>query len=183
MIEIFCATKFFELADTIVKIGLGAFISGITAYWVATAKNKHELKKISLENKIKIMLEINEEIKDAQNHLSDFIHLTHKGFINSKIKNFRNIIDRLNVASNTASRAKSLANLIGFSQLASKISEYIDTIENLYSFIMRNDIKGVDINNVDYKKAEEIKITIHNKFNEIAPLISKAYQQLENKHQ
>ena len=71
-VEIFNETKAaFEIASDIVKIGLGALISGVTTFYVTKQNHKNELNKIdknhlnqSLKNKLEIKIKMIEEISE-----------------------------------------------------------------------------------------------------------------------
>jgi hypothetical protein len=58
--------------DTAVKIGLGALISGLATYWVTRAKSKHDISKLLLEDKTKILREIAENLEESTAFLNDF---------------------------------------------------------------------------------------------------------------
>ena len=50
-------TTTLDIIDTAVKIGLGAAISGITAYFIGKAKQRHGLKKDMLFDKNELLKE------------------------------------------------------------------------------------------------------------------------------
>ena len=54
------ATEWIDIADTALKIGLGALISGVSTYKVSSLNHKKEVEKALIEKKINILEEISE---------------------------------------------------------------------------------------------------------------------------
>jgi hypothetical protein len=77
-----------EIIDTSVKIGLGALISGVTTYLVTKKNHGQEFKKISLENKHKLISELCEEMEEYFNGFH-----TYCGEVFARIRN-ENLIDK-----------------------------------------------------------------------------------------
>lgn len=153
-------TTIIDVIDTSVKIGLGAIISGVATYWVTTANNKHELKKLNLEISLKLLREIAEQFDQSKALINDFVYALNKDEENCE--------DSLSESYKVTSRTHALANMIGQEDLTSAVKDYSSEIDALYDHYLRN--PDSDINQLLSKlnKSKDV----------VEPLIADSYKNL-----
>ena len=63
-------TSVLDIIDTAVKIGLGAFIAGVTGYVLAVKNNKYEKIKYSVEVNTSLLKELSHDFESEENTLT-----------------------------------------------------------------------------------------------------------------
>ncbi len=155
-------TELFELADTIVKIGLGALISGVTTYIVSTKNQNHELQKeIKLEKK-RLLIEAVNKIDSAGilRNESKLIMNRLTKIERTEPKNLQDGLGKLWEAFNLVTQAESYFRLIGNIQLAELAKEYYEAIGEYHKAISLNGWSGSLQIGQSNNKCVEIKARI-----------------------
>ncbi|HCG7674828.1 hypothetical protein NDJ06_06030 [Vibrio alginolyticus] len=131
-----------QVLDTAIKIGLGACISGVTAYVVTIKNNNHQKKSSLIEKKITILQNASESIDTYLIKLNDVFSwmdgILRQGYEPGLIS--KSDLERLNIrekdralidSRKLRSRAISQLNLIGAHE-AAKHCETLQELENKY---------------------------------------------------
>ena len=89
-------TKGFELLDTIIKIGLGAWIAGYVAKKIAQSSQEHEIKKEYFIRRQNLIEQVSEEIEEIYMFFFNLC-IYYRGYIdgyNPKISPSQNALDK-----------------------------------------------------------------------------------------
>lgn len=124
-----------DIVDTIVKIGLGAIISGISTYMVSKKSHSHEMEIDFTRYKRNTLIEISNLIDEASNLRNDAVHLRNEAvdFDGEKLEESAIKISGLYLsASNLAKTASTKCHLIGDIALAELTKEYFEILADLY---------------------------------------------------
>ena len=153
-------TTTLDIIDTAVKIGLGAAISGITAYFIGKAKQRHGLKKDMLFDKNELLKECAfklDKCGSMTNHVHEEIQNVRRTTDNKSKELLTDEMSKLTDAFNEAKEARSIAFLIGERELADLIEGYLDNEEQQYHHYRTNLLK-YDINFINSKPPKVRKL-------------------------
>lgn len=126
-------TTTLEIIDSAVKIGIGALISGVTAYWASVAKSKNELKKSLQDDRRDLLRQIAIEVGKSDDSISEYMHITHipdHSLIPIQLAEKRNLLLQSIKHSNTAT---SLASLVSHEDLFLKLRAYAESVDEIHS--------------------------------------------------
>ena len=135
-------TTILDIVDTIVKIGLGALISGVTTYYVSIRDHSHERDKDLLVYKRNKLVEISEKIQLAGELSNNLKSLISQKTTNSKTLSDKDISGELEIAKNVCNiigSAVSISHLINDQELANLTKEYWKNRNALYVYLLKGD--------------------------------------------
>lgn len=141
-------TTWIEVADTAVKIGLGAIISGLTGYALATTNHNRDLKKELIKTKTRILEEACSEAESYFSYVNKFLNSlgfliveSHEG-IREQTKEEQAIIESLhaemNEALNCRNRAKAKISLLGLTSALNHINQFNETLTYMRNIVAKN---------------------------------------------
>jgi hypothetical protein len=136
----------YDLIDTTIKIGLGALIAGISAYFLAIRNHNNELRKIFVEEKRSLIKELAFKIEEIESELNKAILHFHRNDLSSSTA-------AMVPVSQNAYSARAISNLIGSMDLIEDLENICVTTENIYVALAS---EQYEINELD-KLIENIK--------------------------
>jgi hypothetical protein len=153
-----------EVIDTVVKIGLGAIISGVATHKLARLNFDYDLRKKNIESNIILIKELSIKLEHAEALLNE---ATHSYFSDETGANFNAvpIID----AAKLVYESRAIANLLGEVLLIKGIGELAKIFDEIYNEFseMNNQIIILElIKKVEAKKEElyPLVASVYSKF-------------------
>lgn len=155
-------TTYLDIVDTVVKIGLGALISGVTTYFVTTKSHVHDNKKSLLEHKRNVLTVIASQIDEAgtiKNQVgfqlvnADSSFGIDAGVISEWLKELDNACDVIK-------NALTNCYLIGDVDLAGLIMAYFNSFSDFQSALRSGDTSALDSYHQHNKEAVSLKLRI-----------------------
>jgi predicted HAD superfamily Cof-like phosphohydrolase len=123
-------TTVVDVVDTAVKIGLGAFITGIIAYVIAKTSQSHEFKKTIRDEKIKLIREYALHVEHLEAKLNACIIASGENdFVTAKAS--------LSQACSEGYSARSVANLLSSDNLVKITDEMCDLMDFIYPVLLK----------------------------------------------
>ena len=153
----------YELLDTAIKIGLGALIAGVSAYFLSIRNLKNDLKKRTVEDKNLLIKEFAfklEEIESSSNEVA-------LCFINGDLTGAKRSMVPVNKA---AYHSRAISNIIGDDNLFKDIEAICCITEDMFH-ALSVDQPNIETIKVLDKSLKEIKTKTY-------PHIRKAYNDL-----
>lgn len=153
--------EWIEVADTAIKIGLGALITGLVTSHLADKKHKNDMDRKLLDDSVTLLKDITLKIEHAESSLNLSSHSYWEGSFEAKY---------LIEATQSAYEARGMAYLIGSKELANEINELAVALEKIYIEYTKKDDDEVE-NCIDsitkkkqsiYEKITASYNTIHN---------------------
>ncbi len=161
-----------DIIDTVVKIGLGALISGVSTYMLTTKKFDHELIKSKAESKKELIKEATLSYETGFTHINLFTNDLRKyGGENISEDNAKTIAEHLNNAESSINTAESLTRLSSLVELADCYGEYSQHLDALNVIFTRG-------NKIYFPQVNELIEKIRGVNEKINPLISRAFDDI-----
>jgi len=163
-----------DVIDTAVKIGLGALISGISAYVLSKTNSNQEKEKGKRERTISILENISFKIDSARHKTVEATHPFWQGMLNQGGHNYSEhagkSIDVFLQANSLIGEARALAILIGVPLLP----EELDKIESLFEEFYKATAQGQILQQADFfnNKLEQSELC----FSKCFSLLADAYK-------
>lgn len=169
------AKEVLDVIDTAVKIGLGASIGGIAAYFMAKLKYKQEVDKSTIDDQRSLIKSLSDAFEKST-YGTDQIVSERYLFINGEQKDlneFRRNVSELSMNSMShIESAKSISNILGNEELFQCFSEYMKLLVTMQNNAMRNPPEESGVKEDEYiHQGQELR-------NRIYPLITKAYRSI-----
>ena len=123
----------FEIVDSAVKIGLGAFISAIATYFVTAKNHAHEIRKTAREDKRELLRSIAKTLEEATATMNLATH-AYEHEPESRPDAQKKLIDALN----RIGSAKSLALLSGSKKLFVAVEDLRSSAEAIAAYYLRH---------------------------------------------
>jgi hypothetical protein len=123
-----------EIADTAIKVGLGAFLSGITTYFVTKSSHLHEIQKGLQNEKKELLKEALIKLEQCGSLLNETRQSVHRLLVGESRDKETKLVETIGVfttAYNMAKTARSQCQMIGQKPLADVITRYVSLIEEL----------------------------------------------------
>ena len=125
-----------EIIDTAVKIGLGALISGASAYFLSLSKYNKEKKKDKRDNTMKLIKEIALNIQGANHKLSEAAHPFWNQAVKREPDKFaettRQSISLLMESLSLINQADAIASLLNIKVLRAHLKTLSKSINDIY---------------------------------------------------
>jgi|TARA_B110000091_G_C13784381_1_gene462631 hypothetical protein len=125
-----------EIIDTSIKIGLGALITGISAFYLNRQKHNHELTKATNAELRSTMKEMITYIENSETLVNRFTATVDKDDIGD--------IELLVNAEHEAYQARGLSHLLNDPGISDKVNKYALFIENIYSAAVAKEMDEYD---------------------------------------
>ncbi|GAB1620618.1 hypothetical protein AAOGI_06680 [Agarivorans albus] len=167
-------TTILEIVDTAVKIGFGSLITGISGYFHLKAKNRHEITSANLAKDKELLKETILKIEHTTELITLFLY---SAASDENIKDIEKSKVKLAEAIVTSGSASALSNMLGLTELSSRIHTLHITMIEFYELV----VKGQDMSAVEADKCfNEIIKKINSQGDELRPYIASAYRKLCN---
>lgn len=150
-------TKYIDIIDTVIKIGLGALISGVTSYYTTLKSHTHEDNKDYIKYKRDILIKIANEIDKAGSKKNNVKYIVSQDYNNNNKSNYISLecfpkcLNELHEACDIIKNAVTYSYLIGDKSLADLIKNYFHAMNSFSSLFADNK----NINYDDYNKKSE----------------------------
>ncbi|GAB2593779.1 hypothetical protein [Nitrincola alkalisediminis] len=173
-------TTALEILDTTVKIGLGALISGLSTYFLATKRFSHEINKSKLDAKNDLVKEAALKCEDSIFYLSLAVHrrgisagFAKEGLEEMDHDNSISVSESLMKAKTSMNHAESLASLSGLVKLADCLGEYEyeDDLDEMHSIFSNRAISSL-------YRVQEMIDGFSERENEIKRILATAYDEI-----
>jgi hypothetical protein len=154
-----------EIVYTVVKIGLGAIISGVTTYYVTCRNHNHELIKSAIDDATALLKEAALKLEKSSTSLNvaieEYDTIASQG--NKAGDDFRQILCHILDAYNDGKDAKALFYLIGVPNLGKLVLSYLESLELIRERV-RSQIDRAEVDkgalNEPTQKAQEARQSI-----------------------
>jgi len=128
-------TTAMDIIDTAVKIGLGALISGVTTYFVANKKFRHESSKDITSKRMEILESVALSLQKANSSLQKSVGIYYQCKKSDLIEDvLPEILDKYDFVFNEMDLAEGYIFLLGDEELTIKIEDLSEAIMNLYLY-------------------------------------------------
>ena len=165
------ATEMLDIIDTAVKIGLGASITGITAYFLSSKEFKKEMKRKKIDDRIDLIKNISNDYENSRKKMNNFsVELYHymESDINNNKLDLKSLASSLSDAELCIQNARAKANLLGLSVLFTNLGNLSKLFSdvNRLMYTNKNDMNRLreSINPLD-NKLEELENIIYREIN------------------
>lgn len=154
------ATEILDIVDTAVKVGIGALISGVTTFYITTKGQEHDLKKLSLTEKVSLLKSAIEYFEDG----SSMVQHCYVAYISLRNGNTEISTEKLTVeiteSANLVKNARTNFYLAGNKKLGELAQQYWHTISDLKKAIVIKDTKEVEnsTSNLNYIKESFLEL-------------------------
>jgi hypothetical protein len=153
----------YDLIDTAIKIGLGAAIAGISAYFLSLRNLNNDLLKRRIEDKHSLIKDLAFKLEEIESYSNESaLHFHNNDIAKAKIA--------MLPVSQGAYSSRAIANLIGSDELTKDLEDICYLTERMY----------VELNQDEPKldKLNDLGDELMNKKKSTYPHIRKAYQEL-----
>lgn len=135
-----------DIIDSAIKIGLGALISGITAWLTAAAKNKHD-RKIDLitykRSKLNEIAEKSQKAAELSNGITLKISRNIRELNFKELSNDSHLLTNVKEICDMLSSAVAISYLIGDEKLSALMKDYWHNRNSLYRLLADKDFEDV----------------------------------------
>lgn len=153
----------YELLDTAIKIGLGALIAGISAYFLSIRNLKNDLRKRAVEDKNDLIKEFAFKLEEIESRSNDSALF----FINGDLSGAKKAMVPVSQA---AYHSRAISNMIGDDNLLNDIDAICVITEDIFHELSKSQPNTEKIRNLD-KALKERKTKTY-------PHIRKAYNEI-----
>ena len=144
-----------EIIDTSVKIGLGALITGISAYLLNRQNHNHELIKVDNTELRITVKEMVASIEKAETFINRFTVA-----LNNRELDLEHLIN----AQHEVYQARGLSHLISNPIISKKVDEYAVHIESIYQLVSSEQPNLIDIS-IKFRQVSNYRDAIYNLIN------------------
>ena len=127
-----------DVADTVVKVGLGALASGLATYKVTKLRLSHENKKAIFESKVVVLKDIVSCVNESTNIINDFSHKSRSISLPSGAEQVLIESEKLMKGYTKMGEAQGLSHMLGLDKLSLEIDKLCSCLNYYYCLIADN---------------------------------------------
>jgi len=131
-------TTYVDILDTAVKIGLGAAITGIAAYWVTKLKGSQDSTNEAIKYNRALLERISLGVEDSASTLAHIVLLLHRASDTEGDRKVRQVMEARELyieIYKQVNQTEALATLVGNVQLREKLALYAEVASEFHELV------------------------------------------------